>query len=129
MQLKWVKKLGLFRKKLSFAKMDLSKSKIDSDKTATITVNVKNRSDVFEKIKLVTKTDDEKNQYLKIDKPSINLPDLDFPNKNTGDHNITITPYNIPLSKMSFKVTLEVFANNVKKPLLKKDFSLTVNKK
>ena len=122
--------MGLFGKKgLSFAKLKLSKSKIDSDKSTTITVNIKNKQEKFEKIVVTTKTDDEKNQYLKIDRPSILLPVLEFPNRNTGDHVITITPYNIPLSKMPFKITLEVFANDAKGPMLKKEFSLTVNKK
>ncbi len=122
--------MGLFGKKgLSFAKLKLSKSNIDSDKSTTITINVKNQKGKFEKIVVTTKTDDEKNQYLKIDRPSILLPTLEFPNRNTGDHFITITPYNIPLNKMPFKITLEVFANDIKEPLLKKEFSLTVNKK
>jgi hypothetical protein len=122
--------LGLFGKKgLSFAKIKLSDSKIDSEKSTTITVNIKNKEEKFEKIVLATKTDDEKNQYLKIDRPSILLPALEFPNRNTGDHAITITPYNIPLKKMQFKITVEVSANDVTKPMLKKEFSLTVNKK
>ena len=99
--------MGLFNKKgLSFAKIKLSKSKINSDKNTTITINVKNNKEKFEKIVVTTKTDDEKNQYLKIDRPSILLPSLEFPNRNTGDHIITITPYNIPLNKMPFKITL-----------------------
>ena len=122
--------MGLFNKKgLSFAKIKLSKSKITSDKSTTITINVKNNKEKFEKIVVTTSTDDEKNQYLKIDRPSILLPSLEFPNRNTGDHVITITPYNIPLNKMPFKITLEVSANDSKKPLLGKEFSLTVNKK
>jgi hypothetical protein len=122
--------LGLFGKKgLSFAKIKLSKSKIDSDKSTTITINIKNKEEKFEKIVVATKTDDEKSQYLKIDRSSILLPSLEFPNRNTGDHVITITPYNIPLSKMPFKITVEVFANDNKQPILKKEFSLTVNKK
>lgn len=122
--------MGLFGKKgLSFAKIKLSKSKIESDKSTTITINIKNQKEKFEKIVVITKTDDEKNQYLKIDRPSILLPALEFPNRNTGDHVITITPYNIPLNKMPFKITLEVFANDIKEPQLKKEFSLTINKK
>jgi hypothetical protein len=122
--------LGLFGKKgLSFAKLKLSKSKIDSDKSTTITVNVKNKEEKFEKIVLTTKTDDEKNQYLKVDRPSILLPALEFPNRNTGDHVITITPYNIPLGRMAFKIIVEVSVNDNKEPILKKEFSLTVNKK
>jgi hypothetical protein len=122
--------LGLFGKKgLSFAKIKLSNSKIDSDKSTTIMVNIKNKEEKFEKIVIATKTDDEKNQYLKIDRPSILLPGLEFPNRNTGDHSITITPFNIPLKKMQFKITVEVSANDVTKPMLKKEFSLTVNKK
>jgi hypothetical protein len=121
--------LGLFGKGLSFAKIKLSKSKINSDKSTTITINIKNGKEKFDNIVATTKTDDVEGQYLKIDKPSINLPTLDFPNKNTGDHQITITPYNIPLGKMSFKITLQVFANNKEKPLLKKGFSLHVRKK
>lgn len=122
--------MGLFKKKgLSFEKIKLSKSNIDSDKNAVITINIKNSDEVFTNIILTTKTDDVKNEYLKIDKPTINLPPLDFPNRNTGDHEITITPFNIPLSKMPFKITLNVFANNNEKPLLKKEFDLAVNKK
>ena len=122
--------MGLFKKKgLSFEKIKLSKSNIDSDKNAVITINIKNSDEVFTNIILTTKTDDVKNEYLKIDKPTINLPPLDFPNRNTGDHEITITPFNIPLSKMPFKITLNVFANNNEKPLLKKEFDLVVNKK
>jgi hypothetical protein len=122
--------LGLFGKKgLSFGKIKLSDSKINSDKSTTITVNIKNKEVKFEKIVVTTRTDDEKNQYLKVDRPSILLPALEFPNRNTGDHTITITPYNIPLKKMQFKITLEVSANDEKKPLLKKEFSLKVNKK
>jgi len=30
---------------------------------------------------------------------------------------------------MSFKITVEVYANNEEKPVLKKEFDLTVNKK
>ncbi|HXV66004.1 MAG TPA: hypothetical protein VD731_02080 [Nitrosopumilaceae archaeon] len=122
--------MGLFKKKgLSFEKIKLSKSNIDSDKNAVITINIKNSDEVFTNIILTTKTDDVKNEYLKIDKPTINLPPLDFPNRNTGDHEVTITPFNIPLSKMPFKITLNVFANNNEKPLLKKEFDLAVNKK
>jgi len=122
--------LGLFTKKgLSFAKIELSKSKINSDKTTTITLNIKNYEEKFSDVKVITKTDDQENQYLKIDKPLVNLPSLDFPNRNTGDHEITITPYNIPLSKMPFKIKLKVFANNSEKPLLQKEFVLIVNKK
>jgi hypothetical protein len=117
------------RNKLSFAKIKLSKSKINSDINAIITINIKNRKEKFDNIVVITKTDDLENQYLKIDKPSLSLPSLDFPNRNTGDHVITITPYNIPLNKMPFKITLEVFANLNKKPMLKKEFSLLVNKK
>ena len=102
---------------------------MNSDKTSTITVNVKNFKEKFENIILTTKTDDASGQYLKIDKPSIQLPSLTFPNKNTGDHEITISPHNIPLNKMPFKITIEVFANNENKPILKKGFDLTVNKK
>ena len=122
--------MGLFTKKgLSFAKIELSKSKINSDKTTTITLNIKNYEEKFSDVKVITKTDDQENQYLKIDKPLVNLPSLDFPNRNTGDHEITITPYNIPLSKMPFKIKLKVFANNSEKPLLQKEFVLIVNKK
>ena len=120
----------LFKKKgLAFGKIKISKSKISTDKTTTITVNVKNFKEKFENIILTTKTDDADGQYLKIDKPLIQLPSLDFPNRNTGDHEITISPHNIPLNKMPFKITLEVFANNEKKSILKKEFDLTINKK
>jgi hypothetical protein len=122
--------LGIFSKKgLAFEKMKLSKSKITSDKTATIKVNVKNFKEKFGNIVLKTKTDDTNNQYLTTSTPSIHLPSLDFPNRNTGDHEITISPHNITLNKMSFKITVEVYANNVEKPMLKKEFNLTVNKK
>lgn len=122
--------MKIFGKKgIAFEKIKLSSSKIDSNKTTTITLNVKNFKEKFENIAVTTKTDDLESQYLRIDNPLIHLPSLDFPNKNTGDHMITITPYNIPLNKMSFKITIEVFANDNKKPLLKKEFSLRVNKK
>ena len=122
--------MGLFsRKGLSFAKIKLSKSKINSDKYTTITCNIKNHTEKFGNIILTAKTDDLENQYIKIDKPLLHLPALDFPNRNTGDHEIAITPYNIPLSKMPFKIKLKVFANNNEKPLLQKEFSLIVNKK
>lgn len=122
--------MGLFsRKGLSFAKIKLSKSKINSDKSSTITINIKNYEEKFRNIIVTTKTDVLENQYLKIDKPLVQLPQLDFPNRNTGDHEITITPYSIPLNKMPFKIILKVFANNNEKPLLQKEFSLIVNKK
>ena len=122
--------MGIFNKKgLAFEKIELSKSKISSDKTTAIKVNVKNFKEKFENIVLTTKTDDMDGQYLKIDKSLIQLPSLDFPNRNTGDHEITISPHNIPLNKMPFRIKVEVFANNEKKPILKKEFDLTVNKK
>ena len=122
--------MGIFSKKgLAFEKIKLSKSKITSDKTTTIKVNVKNFKEKFGNIVLKTKTDDTNNQYLTISTPSIQLPSLDFPNRNTGDHEITISPHNIPVNKMSFKITVEVYANNVEKQMLKKEFNLTVNKK
>lgn len=122
--------MGLFsRKGLAFEKLKLSNPKITSDKFTTITLNLKNREKIFDNILVTTKTDDLNNQYLKIDKPSLQLPSLDFPNRNTGDHKITIAPYNIPLNKMTFKITLGVFANNNQKSLLRKEFNLTVIKK
>jgi len=122
--------LGLFsRKGLSFEKLKLSNSKITSDKYITITLNLKNNEDKFDSILVITKTDDINDQYLKIDQPSLSLPSLDFPNRNTGDHKITITPYDIPLNKMTFKITLEVFANNSSKSILRKEFDLEVIKK
>ena len=122
--------MGLFTGKgLKIEKLKLSDSKISSDKSATITVNLKNREEKFANITVSTRTDDLSGQYLKIDKPSIQLPSLDFPNRNTGDHKITLTPYNIPLTKMTFKITLEVFANTNPKPVLRKGFSLDVIKK
>jgi len=122
--------LGLFaRKGLAFEKLKLSNSKITSDKFTTITLNLKNREKKFDNILITAKTDDLNNQYLKIDKPSLQLPSLDFPNRNTGDHKITITPYDIPLNKMTFKITLDVFANNDPKSLLRKEFNLDVTKK
>jgi len=122
--------LRLFGKKgLAFEKLKLSNSKISSDKFATITLNLKNREEKFDNILIITKTDDLNNQYLKIDKPSLQLPSLDFPNRNTGDHTITITPFNIPLNKMTFKITLEIFANNKPKSVLRKEFNLDIVKK
>ena len=122
--------MGLFaRKGLAFEKLKLSNSKITSDKFTTITLNLKNREKKFDNILITAKTDDLNNQYLKIDKPSLQLPSLDFPNRNTGDHKITITPYDIPLNKMTFKITLDVFANNDPKSLLRKEFNLDVTKK
>jgi len=122
--------LGLFaRKGLSFEKLKLSDSKIKSDKFARITLNLKNKNEKFDNIFVATKTDDLNAQYLKIDKPSLSLPSLDFPNKNTGDHMITITPYNIPLHKMTFKITIDVFANKNLKPILHKVLNLEVLKK
>ena len=122
--------MGIFGKKiLAFEKIELSKSKISSDKTTTIKVNVKNFKEKIDNLVVKTNTDDQTNQYLTINTPVLNLPALDFPNRNTGEHEITITPHNIPVSKMSFKITVEVYANNGEKPLIKKDFDLTVNKK
>jgi len=122
--------LGIFFKKgLAFEKIELSQSKISSDKTATIKVNVKNFKEKFDNIILKIKTDDENNQYLTISTPSLQLPSLDFPNRNTGDHEITINPHNIPVNKMSFKIIVEAYANNGEKLILKKEFDLTVNKK
>lgn len=122
--------MGLFGKKgIAFEKIELTKSKIKSDKTTTIKVNVKNFKEKFENLVLKTKTDDQTGQYLTVSAPVLGLPALDFPNRNTGEQEITITPKNIPVSKMSFKITIEVFTNGEEKPLLKKDFDLTVNKK
>lgn len=122
--------MGLFSKKgLSFEKLKLSNSKITSDKYVTITLNLKNNKDKFDSVLVITKTDDLNDQYLKIDKPSLSLPSLDFPNRNTGDHKITITPCNIPLNKMTFKINLEVFVNNNSKSTLRKEFNLEVIKK
>lgn len=122
--------MRLFGKKsLAFEKLKLSDSKISSDKFATIKLNLKNHEEKFDNILIITKTDDLNNQYLKIDKPSLQLPSLDFPNRNTGDHTITITPFNIPLNKMTFKISLEVFANNKPKSVLRKEFNLDIIKK
>jgi hypothetical protein len=122
--------LGLFSKKgLEFEKIELSKSKIDSDKSAKIKVNVKNFKEKFDNLILKIKTDDENNQYVLVSPDTIQLPPLDFPDKNTGEHEITLTPHNIPLSKMNFKILVEVFGAGKEKPLLKKEFNLTVNKK
>ena len=122
--------MGIFGKKgLAFEKIESSKSKINSDKTSTIKINVKNFKENFENLVVKTKTDDQTSQYLTISTPILNLPTLDFPNRNTGEHEIVITPHNIPVSKMSFKITVEVYANSGEAPLLKKDFDLTVNKK
>ena len=122
--------MGIFGKKgLAFEKIELSKSKINSDETTTITVNVKNFKEKFVDIAVITKTDDASNQYLHISNTSLRLPSLVFPNSNTGDHEIMLNPYNIPVHKMSFKITVEVYTNNAKKLMLKKEFDLTVNKK
>jgi ribosomal protein L9 len=122
--------LGLFGKKgLTFEKLKISNSKITSDKFSTITLNLKNNEEKFDSITVTTKTDDLNNEYLKIDKPLLQLPSLDFPNRNTGDHIITITPFNIPLNKMTFKITVEVFANNKPKSVLRKNFNLDIVKK
>lgn len=122
--------LGLFsKKKLEFEKIKISNSKINSDKTCTITFNVKNFKETFDKITATIKTDDLQNQYLRIDKPTLELPSLSFPNHNTGDHSVMITPFNIPLSKMSFQIALEIFTSNNEKPSLHKKFNLTINKK
>ena len=122
--------MGIFGKKgLAFEKIELSKSKINSDKTAVIKVNVKNFKEKFENLVLKTRSDDQTSQYLTINMPMLNLPPLDFPNRNTGEHEITITPQNIPVNKMSFKITVEVYANDGEKPLLKKDFDLTITTK
>ena len=122
--------MGIFGKKgLAFEKIELSKSKINSDETTTITVNVKNFKEKFDDIAVITKTDDASNQYLHISNTSLRLPSLVFPNSNTGDHEIMLNPYNIPIHKMSFKITVEVYTNNAKKLIIKKEFDLTVNKK
>ena len=122
--------MGLLgKKRLAFEKIELSKSKINSDKTTSIKVNVKNFKETFQNLVLKTKTDDQTGQYLTVSAPVLNLPALDFPNRNTGEQEIVITPKNIPVNKMSFKISVEVFADNQEKPLLKKDFDLTVNKK
>lgn len=122
--------MGLFGKKgLAFQKIELSKSKIHSDGTATITVNVKNFKEKFDDITMITKTDDETSQYLKIDKPSIRLPSLVFPHSNTGDQVVVLNPYNIPVHKMEFKIKVEVYTDNAQKLMLKKELDLTVTKK
>lgn len=119
----------LSKKGLAFEKINLSKSKINSDETTKITVNVKNFKEKFDDISVLTKSDDTIHQYLQISKPTLRLPSLDFPNRNTGDQEIILNPINIPLQKMTFKISVEVYANNAKKLMLKKGFSLTVNKK
>src|SRR5574337_1869380 len=101
--------MGLFKKELAFEKIELSKSKIDSDKTTMIKINVRNFKDKVDNIILKIKTDDESNQYVTISSTVIKLGSLNFPNSNTGEHEIAITPHNITLSKMSFKITMEVF--------------------
>lgn len=122
--------MGIFnKKKLAFEKIELSKSKINSDETATITVNVKNFKEKIDDISVITKTDDASNQYLTINKPSLRLPSLVFPDSNTGSQEITINPYNIPVHKMEFKISVEVYTDNAKKLMLKKEFDLTVTKK
>lgn len=122
--------LGLLsRKKLKFEKIKITSTKINSNEFCTITFNIRNFKDVFAKITAITKTDDVQNQYLRIDKPKIELPSLDFENRNTGDHSVLITPYNIPLNKMLFRITIEIFTDDNNKPQIKKEFRLTVNKK
>ena len=122
--------MGIFnKKKLAFEKIELSKSKINSDETVTVTVNVKNFKEKIDDISVITKTDDASNQYLTINKPSLRLPSLVFPDSNTGSQEITINPYNIPVHKMEFKISVEVYTDNAKKLMLKKDFDLIVNKK
>ena len=122
--------MGIFSKKgLAFEKIDLSKSKINSDETAKITINIKNFKEKFDDISVLTKADDATNQYLQINKPTLRLPSLDFPNRNTRDQEIIINPINIPVQKMTFKILVEVYTNNAKKLMLKKEFNLTVTKK
>lgn len=121
--------MRLFKKELAFEKIELSKSKIDSDNTATIKINLKNFKDKVDNIVLKIKTDDESNQYVTISSPVIQLDSLNFPNSTTGEHEITITPHNIPLSKMLFKIGIDVFGNNHEKPMLQKEFNLTIKKK
>jgi hypothetical protein len=121
--------LGLFDKKLIFQKIELTRSKIDSDTTTTIKVNIKNFKESFDNVILKISTDDQNNEYLKISNPLIRLSSLTLPNQNTGEHEITIIPHNIPLNKMSFNVKVEVFGNDQEKPLLTREFNLTVNKK
>ncbi len=122
--------MGLFTKRdLAFEKLKLSNSKTYSDKFVTITLNLKNHEEKFDNILVTTKTDDLNNQYLKIDNPSLLLQSLNFPNRNTGDHKITITPFYIPLTKMTFKIMLNVFANNNSKSILQKEFDITITKK
>ena len=122
--------MGIFGKKgLAFEKIELSKSKINSIDTTTITVNVKNFKEKFDDITVITKTDDASSQYLKIDKPSLRLPSLVFPHSNTGDQTIMLNPYNIPVHKMAFKIKVEVYTDNAQKLMLKKDLDLTVTKK
>lgn len=121
---------GIFgRKRLSFETIRLTDSKIDSDETTSIKVNVKNSKEKFDNIVVKTTIEDEGKQYLTMSTNSLNLPDLDFPNRNTGDHDIVITPYNIPVSKMSFKILVDVYAKNTGNPMLRKELVLTVNKK
>ena len=122
--------MGIFGKKgLAFQKIELSKSKIHSDETATLTVNVKNFKDKFDDITLITKTDDATSLYLKMSKPSMRLPSLVFPNSTTGDQVVVLNPYNIPVHKMAFKIKVEVYTDNAQKLMLKKDLDLTVTKK
>lgn len=121
---------SIFNKKgIAFETIKLTKSQIRSDEPTSIKVNVKNFKEKFDNIIVKTKIEDEGNNYLTLNTTSLNLPDLDFPNKNTGDHEIVITPYNIPVSEMSFKITVEVYARNNDKPMLKKELVLTVDKK
>ena len=121
--------MGLFDKKLSFEKIELTRSKIDSDKTTTIKINIKNFKEIFENVVVKINTDDQNGEYLKINTPLLTLSSLKLPYQNTGEHEITIIPYNIPLNKMSFNIKVEVLGNDQEKPILTKEFSLRVNKK
>lgn len=121
--------MGLFNKKLAFEKIELSNSRIDSDGLATIKINVRNFKKSFHNVIVKISTDDQKNEYLKIPNNIMQLSSLSLPNGNTGEHEITIIPYNIPLNKMSFNIRVEVFGDNQEKNMLKKEFNLIVYKK
>lgn len=122
--------MGLFdKKKLAFEKIELSHSTINSDETTKIKINVRNFKESFENIVVKINTDDKNEEYLKISDSVMRLSSLTLPNQNTGDHEITIIPHNIPLRKMSFNIRVELFGNDSEQPILTKEFDLMISKK
>lgn len=116
-------------KGLQFEIIKLDPVEIKSTETATITINVRNfGNEKFDSIYVKTTTDDQEKKFLLISPEILRLPSLDLDNKNTGDHKITITPFNIPLEKMPFKIMVEVYANGEMQPKISHVFDLTVTK-